>query len=351
MNNDTRPLLSPEPDRAADDIKAQIQRLEEAMAAQQQAEREIVQDYEPSEEKAYPWRPSIGRQINPVEMERLRRELYRPITLAGGSLEVDQIPAPWEPRNGRYWFNELDERQRKEIALAQVYASDYNHGTAGHTRLMLMDYMAATLDRYEERLARGTGPGLVDPFTARQVLGVRYNPQWGYDANAHKKDCGPACLEMLGEYHNQGVDRTTDEIMRYITGGADRPTGIAELRRAASELYGITLKRYNGATVHDLVKWIDAGRPAMVLIWYGGYELRLDRGFTGGHYWVVVGYERFHFEGQTWLRFIIHDPDYYGARHVVSGAFMPVTMEQFGYVWDNAHRAWNNPDNVALVKE
>lgn len=303
---DTKPLISPEPDRAAQDIKGQLEDLEKDM---RRTEREIIRGYAEARDPE-----------------------------AGG------------PRNGRYWFNELPERQRKEIDLAQLYVQDYNHGTTGHVRLGTMDAMAQTLDRYEEQLAQANpDPGLV--YTARRVLPVRYNPQWGYDANQHKKDCGPAVLESLCEYHEPGTDRTTNEIMNYITGGVDRATSISELQRAALELYGITLKRYNGATVYDLIRWIDAGRPVMVLVWYGGYELRLDRGFSGGHYWVVVGYEQFDFEGKAWTRFIIHDPDFYGARHVTSGAFLPVGMAQFSYVWDNAHRAWNNPDNVALVAE
>jgi hypothetical protein len=36
------------------------------------------------------------------------------------------------------WLNELDERQRKEVAFACVYRDHYAHGTDGHNRLLLI---------------------------------------------------------------------------------------------------------------------------------------------------------------------------------------------------------------------
>jgi len=44
------------------------------------------------------------------------------------------------------WRTLVDERQRKEIALAEVYARDFNHGTTGHNQLMLIARLAELLD-------------------------------------------------------------------------------------------------------------------------------------------------------------------------------------------------------------
>lgn len=44
------------------------------------------------------------------------------------------------------WQDNLDERQRKEVALARIYAADFAHGTDGHNRLLLIAKLADLLD-------------------------------------------------------------------------------------------------------------------------------------------------------------------------------------------------------------
>lgn len=51
------------------------------------------------------------------------------------------------------WIDTLDERQRKEIALARLYAKEYAHGTDGHHRLLLISRMAELLDMQAGALA------------------------------------------------------------------------------------------------------------------------------------------------------------------------------------------------------
>lgn len=48
--------------------------------------------------------------------------------------------------NQMNWLDELDERQRKEIEFARMYAQQFGHGTDGHTRLLLLAKMADLLD-------------------------------------------------------------------------------------------------------------------------------------------------------------------------------------------------------------
>ncbi len=40
----------------------------------------------------------------------------------------------------------LDERQAKEIKLAEVYTRDFSHGTTGHNQLLLISRLAELLD-------------------------------------------------------------------------------------------------------------------------------------------------------------------------------------------------------------
>jgi len=59
------------------------------------------------------------------------------------------------------WTDLLGDRERQEIALARIYAKDFHHGTDGHSRLMLISYMAKLLDQMEGELA--ITPMVVEP--------------------------------------------------------------------------------------------------------------------------------------------------------------------------------------------
>lgn len=60
------------------------------------------------------------------------------------------VPTPPQPPTGT-WRDQLDERQRKEVEFASLYAKDFGHGTDGHNRLLLIAKLATLLDE---------GPGL-----------------------------------------------------------------------------------------------------------------------------------------------------------------------------------------------
>jgi hypothetical protein len=44
------------------------------------------------------------------------------------------------------WREALSERERKEIAFAELYAAQFNHGTTGHNALLLIARLAERLD-------------------------------------------------------------------------------------------------------------------------------------------------------------------------------------------------------------
>lgn len=53
------------------------------------------------------------------------------------------------------WLQELDERQRKELYFAKLYAAEFSHGTDGHNRLLLIAKLADLLDKAEiEKIQR-----------------------------------------------------------------------------------------------------------------------------------------------------------------------------------------------------
>jgi len=47
---------------------------------------------------------------------------------------------------------QLDERQRKEVSFARDYALNFKHGTAGHTRLLLIAKLADMIDIMESNI-------------------------------------------------------------------------------------------------------------------------------------------------------------------------------------------------------
>jgi hypothetical protein len=49
------------------------------------------------------------------------------------------------------WRELLTEREFKEVAFACTYAKEYNHGTAGHNRLLLIAKLVEILDNIEHK--------------------------------------------------------------------------------------------------------------------------------------------------------------------------------------------------------
>jgi len=236
------------------------------------------------------------------------------------------------------WRDSLDERQRTEVEFAQVYVDKFNHGPAEHDRLTLIDRLAGLLD------AVGTGLPKPDYF----ILNVPYHSQHEDDAQKYRRDCGPACVEMLGKYYQPDSTVTTDKIMTLITGGSDRSIYIKELQDAAQFFFGVELERYDNAGWEDLKQWVEGeGKPVIILGHYDSLRTRMDRGWLKGHYGVVVGFDKVRYQDAIIERAIIHDPDYYAGLHA-QGAFIPLVKDHFMAFWDDCHKD-DNPRRMALV--
>lgn len=239
------------------------------------------------------------------------------------------------------WQAGLDERQRREVELARLYARDFGHGTAGHNRLMLIDELAGMLDCLSDDAPVSQRP-------LGYVLDVPYHSQHEDDARRYRRDCGPACIEMVGKFYRPEVVVSTDDVMTQITGGVDRSTYVAELQRASLHFFDLELERHNEASWEDLQRWVvEEGKPVVGLGHYGSLRTRMDRGWTGGHFFVLVGFDRVHYRDQLIGRVIIHDPDYYAGLHA-QGAFIPLVEDHFMAFWDDCHKD-RNPRRMALV--
>lgn len=223
-----------------------------------------------------------------------------------------------------------------ECEFARTYAAKFAHGTPGHKRLMLIAWLTQLLDAADE------------PTPMRNVLKVPYHSQHESDAQRFRSDCGPDCVEMVGEYFRPDKAATTDEIMAWITGGVDRLISVTELQAAANYFFDIEMSVHQGADWQDLRAWVlSGGAPVIVLVHYGSFAFRMDRNYTGGHFMVVVGFDQIDYQGETVQRVIVHDPDWYGGM-MAQGAFLPVERSHFMGAW---HDAWKdgNPSRMALV--
>lgn len=56
------------------------------------------------------------------------------------------------------WFEQLDERQQKEVEMAITYNSLFRHGTDGHNRLILIAQLAGMLDAQSVQIEALTIP-------------------------------------------------------------------------------------------------------------------------------------------------------------------------------------------------
>ncbi|MBU1621855.1 MAG: C39 family peptidase [Gammaproteobacteria bacterium] len=145
--------------------------------------------------------------------------------------------------------------------------------------------------------------------TVRVSLDVPHVIQWGPGANRSPGDCGPACTTKL-VHHLTEHRPTVDEVA--IAAGqpeGSHYTTLAQLAAGAAK-YGLVLQWQRPLKLDAIRAELDADKPVLVLIHYGALAGRLDQGYTGGHFVVVVGYGRDE-EGEY---FLLNDPDWWGDR-------------------------------------
>lgn len=176
------------------------------------------------------------------------------------------------------------------------------------------------------------------------ALKVPYYPQIGLGANWGRNDCGPACIRMLVGWnerrsgHTDPADLTVDKLYQAV--GATGFTGWNHLIPLAAR-YRLTLQLTTRATIDNIKREIDAGRPVMPLVLYGMFTQRMDR-YSGGHYVVVVGY--------TSDSIIMHDPLWYGIRAAEGESRHIPTHEFEAALSTTPNPYFRNPYQALIVK-
>lgn len=169
-------------------------------------------------------------------------------------------------------------------------------------------------------------------------LPVIYKSQWDADASETRDDCGPACISMTLDFYK--VKTTINEVFKKTAAAANALISIAQMSTAISA-YGFTAKYYTNQSFDQLKSFLDRQIPVIALVHYGDFSSRQDKGFSGGHFFLVVGYRD---DGV-----FVNDPDFWGSFRQ-DGDHHFYTMTDFLNGWKNASKD-GNPVNSFLVFE
>lgn len=170
-----------------------------------------------------------------------------------------------------------------------------------------------------------------------QSYPVPYKSQWDPDANDSRDDCGPTSASMVLEFLD-GKKRTSNEVFVKTGAAKDQAITIPQLQNAIAQ-YGFTSQFYVGQTIEQLKAWIDKGIIPIALVHYGDLSSRQDKGFSGGHFFPVVGYRN--------DAIIANDPDFYAPLRG-DGDHHGYLLTDFINAWKNATKD-ANPANSYLV--
>ena len=176
-----------------------------------------------------------------------------------------------------------------------------------------------------------------------RILDVPYRSQWDDDAYKSNTDCGPACLAMVLGYY--GKPASSDKLSLATGAQPGKYVSFGQLQRAARD-YDITFEYGADSTLNDLKRWIDEGKPAIVLIKYSYWSQIEPRRstqdtFTGPHFVVVVGYGN----GNIY----VNDPNYWPPRRE-EGHKKAWSEVLFNLAWSNVRTSRTpNPNSSAIV--
>src|SRR5512143_177402 len=177
-----------------------------------------------------------------------------------------------------------------------------------------------------------------------KILNVPYKCQNDPDANLKRTDCGPCCIAMI--LGGTGQQLTTNAVVAAANQQGDNGLMQSQVINAA-RAFGLAMDWAQGFTLDGLKKLIDNGQPPIALVKYANLPERVDKGSTGGHYVVVVGYD------DASQRIFINDPDYFPG---TSGGFQkPYAYQTWMSAWggfaagENANFSLMYPTKVGLI--
>lgn len=166
-------------------------------------------------------------------------------------------------------------------------------------------------------------------------LPVAYKSEWDGDATETANDCGPTSAAMVMSFY--GENHTTNEIFE-LTGAGQGLITISQLVSAIGRL-GFQCEYKEGLSEEDIKNYLRQGIVPILLVHYGSLNSREDTNFTGGHFYVPVG-----FRNDGWL---VNDPNFWGSFRQ-DGDHHFYTEEEFMAAWSNCHLD-GNPDNAAII--
>jgi len=228
---------------------------------------------------------------------------------------------------GNKWQERLSDN---ELGLYKMATQAAIHGIVGSLDAELVGelvgHMGVWLDSLTQKEEPEPAPDdPTSPLWPEVRLDVPYSSQHEVDAKKFTLDCGGAAVEMVGEFYRgqvQGVG--TDQIQSWMTGGVNRTTTAENLILALSHFYQVKASKHYDTTMSMIREQIDLGRPGILLVQYGDVPLRMDLGYTAGHWIVFAGYDTVVWSHSPWDRILIHDPDWWQDL-MVQGAYLPYT--------------------------
>jgi hypothetical protein len=177
-----------------------------------------------------------------------------------------------------------------------------------------------------------------------KILNVPYKCQNDPDANLKRTDCGPCCIAMI--LGGIGQQLTTNAVVAAANQQGDNGLMQSQVINAA-RAFALAMDWAQGFTLDGLKKLIDNGQPPIALVKYANLPERVDKGSTGGHYVVVVGYD------DATQRIFINDPDYFPG---TSGGFQKAySYQTWLSAWggfaagENANFSLIFPTKVGLI--
>ncbi len=171
-----------------------------------------------------------------------------------------------------------------------------------------------------------------------KILEIPYFSQWDSTAGLSKNDCGPVSVSMVLAFY--GIKTTADEVFKR-TGAGQGLISISQLKKSISS-YGLDSRYEKDRDWNRIKDLIDSNTPPIALVHYGDLSSRQDKGYHGGHFFVITGYRD---DGV-----FVNDPDFWGVyREHGKNHFYP--KDEFLKAWNNSYQDGNPRNSLLIIKE
>jgi len=193
----------------------------------------------------------------------------------------------------------------------------------------LSDFLRAELEEHRQAVRKVAD--MIEAMEKPQVMSelpqVRYRSQWDADATYVKSDCGPACLAMLLEFRSIHV--SIDDISKACGMGPNKKHSTTADLIGVAKKFALALEAVSGWTLEQFA----ARTPCIVLVHYGTFQDRLDQGYIGSHWVVLLGVRD--------NTVVFHDPDWWEPRRL-EGASRHVDTVRFALAMHDCIRDGNS---------